>query len=161
MDANESTAVATLFQETFFGVGNEKGTWFNENAPESGLCGVLDGVSAQAASTPPGPGRRSVVAHARHALVHVEHVTNWLRGLKPKVDWKASFEPGIASDTEWAEVRARLRASSGALLEAIKAAPAGQELALEAAIGSIAHGAYHLGAVRQILAGVGTSAARE
>lgn len=161
MDAKSGAAVTTLFNETFFGVGNEKGTWFNENAPESGLCGVLDRVNAAAASTPPGPGRRSVVSHARHALVHVEHVTKFLRDEKSQVDWKQSFEPGTATEQEWGELRARLRHSSGVLLETIVGASDDRSMLLETAIGAIAHAAYHLGAIRQVLVSVGAPAQRK
>lgn len=154
MDVVLAAGVTTLFEETFYGVGNEKGTWFNENAAESGICGVLDGVSAATASKAPGPGRRSVVAHARHTLVHVEHVTNWLKGIKNKVDWKASFEPGTATDAEWAELRQRLRTSSRTLLATLVGLPQGTPQAVESSIGAIAHAAYHLGAIRQILARV-------
>jgi hypothetical protein len=159
MDAAAANAVTTLFSETFYGVGNENGTWFNENAPESGLCGVLDRASAEAASKAPGPGRRSVVSHARHALTHIEHVTKLLRGEASKVDWKMSFEPGAATPGEWDELRRRMRASSRALLETLVGAPDDKPDMLESSIGSIAHAAYHLGAIRQVLADVGAPAA--
>lgn len=54
------------------------------------------------------------------------------------------------SDAEWERLRAGLREEAHRWLEALRAPREVKEVELNGMIGSIAHLAYHLGAIRQI-----------
>lgn len=152
MNPETLDAIRKLFSETFIGIGNENGTYFNDSSANSGICGVLDRIPADIASRVPRPGGKTIVGHTRHMLVYTIHVAKYLRNEKNKVDWSASFDPQAASIADWDELRGLLRRESDALLETI--ATSQRDGAIASAIGAIAHGAYHLGAIKQILLAV-------
>lgn len=144
-------ALQALYDEAFFGPGEVKFTWFADNEPGSGLIGRLRQIDAATASAAPGPGRRSIVGHARHALVHAEGGLAYIRGDRSAVDWVASFDPPTASDEEWAALLDRFERSCQALREAIAGIDLTRHENLCGAMGTFTHAAYHLGAIRQIL----------
>jgi len=64
---------------------------------------------------------------------------------------QSSFEPQAVSEDEWAAVKDDLEASRRQLIRVLESLPP-ERLAEEgAAMGAIAHLAYHLGAIRQLL----------
>ena len=65
-------------------------------------------------------------------------------------DWTAAWRTTRVSDAEWADLRGRLRDEAHRWLAALGTAREVNDVALNGMIGSIAHLAYHLGAIRQI-----------
>lgn len=121
------------------------------NAGDEGLLRSLDKLSAGAASavTPTGA---SIAAHVDHLRYGLSLMNRWSAGENPfkDADWSASWKKPAVSEDEWKALRAQLRAEAGRWLNALRTPRDVQEIELNGMIGSIAHLAYHLGAVRQI-----------
>ncbi|HXF59788.1 MAG TPA: DinB family protein [Candidatus Saccharimonadales bacterium] len=137
-----------LLRETFEGGLPGQGTQYLDHS--SGIRATLNAVTAEQASRRP-DGHPSIAAHARHMNFHLRVTSEWILGDHSKRDWNRSFEPQTVSEPEWARVKEDLEASRRELGRVLESLPP-ERLAEEgAAMGAIAHLAYHLGAIRQLL----------
>src|SRR6266542_697134 len=127
-------AALTLLRETFEGPAGPS-TYFIDNYPKAGLFATIEGLNAEEASQPFGGSGAS------------------LRGDKEPRDWSQSWTITTLDEQGWADLRSRLRHQFEDLLRAIESEPTTRDEELATAIGAIAHAAYHLGAIRQRLAG--------
>ena len=142
---------AELLFELIDGPANPNRTWIVSNERDSGLLGTLAKLSARQASAPPGPGRRTVAAHASHLLFSLELAIRRLRGEDPPADWDRSWEPAAVDDAEWERLREQIRAASVTLRQAVADGESWLAVAFQGIIGTVAHTAYHLGAIRQLV----------
>ena len=80
-------------------------------------------------------------------------MNRWAAGENPftDADWSAAWQTHKVSDSEWAEQRAELRTQADAWQNALRTDRNMSDVEMKGAIGSVAHLAYHLGAIRQIL----------
>ena len=141
-----------LLRETFEGGLPGQGTQYLDHS--SGIRATLGAISAEQASRRH-DGHPSIAAHARHMNFHLRVVSEWIEGDHSKRDWKQSFEPQTVTEEEWARVKQDLESSRRELVRVLESLPP-ERLAEEgAAMGAIAHLAYHLGAMRQLLHLVG------
>lgn len=140
--------VRELLRETFEGGLPGEGTQYLDHA--SGIRRTLGALSAAQASARP-DGRPSIAAHARHMAFHLRVTSDWVRGVRPKRDWLASFEPHTVTPEEWAGVREELDAARAELVTTLESLPVATFAEEGGAIGAIAHLAYHLGAIRQLV----------
>lgn len=126
---------------------------FVVNPGDRGLAGSLARLSAAEASARP-RGRSSVVAHAQHLRYGFELLNRWMRGENPfaEATYAASWGRQEVTDAEWVELRAALDGEVRAWMTAIAAPRAWDQMTLSGAVGSVAHLAYHLGAIRQLVA---------
>lgn len=118
-----------------------------------GLIATLAGLSAVQASTPTDLGL-SVAAHAAHSAYHMEVIVRWVQGDRGPFDWKGSFGSGTVTPQEWTTLQARVRAAYEGVVALAQQPPNPGESEEDAAgglAGGIAHVAYHLGAVRQLV----------
>jgi len=149
-----------VLKEAYEGPYDPRGTWFVEMAPESGLFGTLAGVSAEEASRPPAPGRSTIAGHAGHLRFSLEVARRFLGGDRGPFDWEQSWATTSVDEAAWAELRSGLRQEYDAFRRALDEAGELDWLVLSGIVGSIAHVAYHLGAIRQmVLEGRGAPAA--
>jgi hypothetical protein len=65
-------------------------------------------------------------------------------------DWTASWTRLVVNDQEWAALRKAFGAEARAWLERLRSPRDYDEMELNGVIASIAHLAYHFGAIRQI-----------
>ena len=79
-------------------------------------------------------------------------MNRWSAGENPfdDADYSASWRRSAVSDAEWEELRAGLRDEAHRWLESIRTPREVSTVELNGMVGSIAHLAYHLGAIRQI-----------
>lgn len=147
--AELTRTLATLFGELVNGAAADGA--YILNAGDDGLLRSLDKISAKAASalTPTGS---SIAAHVDHLRYGLSLMNRWSAGENPfaDADWSTSWKNTAVSDDEWQTRRAELRAEATRWLEALRAPRDVPEIELGGMIGSIAHLAYHLGAIRQI-----------
>lgn len=143
-------AVMPIFAEAWTGPADPRSTNFVDNVPDCGVFGTLDRLSAVAASTPPAPGRSTAAAHAEHLRFSLDVSTRWLRGDSAKADWSRSWAVQSVDDKEWTHLRERLREVYAQFVELIEARPEMDEELLAGIVGTVAHAAYHLGALRQL-----------
>ena len=141
--------LGTLLAELVEGASKEGGYMLNPG--DEGLLRSLGKLSAAQASalTPTGS---SIAAHAAHVRYGLSLMNRWSRGEDPfaSADWSASWRMTKVSEEEWRQRIADLRAESVRWLAVVRAPRDVDEIALNGMIGSIAHLAYHLGAIRQI-----------
>jgi hypothetical protein len=121
------------------------------NAGDEGLLRSLDKLSAQAASAPT-PTGSSIAAHVDHLRYGLSLLNRWSAGENPftDADWSTSWKKTTVSEDQWQQRRAELRTEATRWLEALGRARDVQQIELNGIVGSIAHLAYHLGAIRQI-----------
>jgi hypothetical protein len=147
--ADLAGTLGTLFSELVNGATADGA--YILNTGDEGLLRSLDKVSAKAASalTPTGS---SIAAHVDHLRYGLSLMNRWSAGENPftDADWSPSWKKTTVSDAEWQTRRAELRAETTRWLDALRTPREVQPMELNGIVGSIAHLAYHLGAIRQI-----------
>ena len=121
------------------------------NAGDEGLLRSLEKLSAADASALTTTGS-SIAAHVDHLRYGLSLMNRWSQGENPfeTADWSASWKTPVVSDAEWRQRIAELRTESIRWLDVVRTPHDVNEIELSGMIGSIAHLAYHLGAIRQI-----------
>ena len=122
------------------------------NMGDAGLLRSLDRLSAGDASRSV-HGGATIAAHAQHLRYGLSLMNRWAaEGGDPFADatWDAAWKISSVDESAWAEIRNGLRSEAHRWLATLSNPP--QTIALELAgmLASIAHLAYHLGAIRQI-----------
>ena len=140
--------MAELLRETFEGARPGEGTQYLDH--DSGIRSTLRRLSAEQASHRHG-NHPSIAAHVRHMMFHLRVSHEWIMGDTRKRDWLASFEPQAVTDAEWRQLQQQFEATREEFLRVMRSLPAEKLVAEGAGMGSIAHLAYHLGAIRQLL----------
>ena len=144
-------SLALLFAELTD--GPPPGAAYMLNSGDAGLLGSLDRLAAEAASRPSAPGAASIAAHVDHVCYGLELMNRWSDGeANPwkTADWTASWRRTTVTESEWAALRVRLRETTLRWREALQKPRTLSALELNGVISSVAHLAYHLGAIRQI-----------
>jgi hypothetical protein len=143
--------LGTILTEAYEGPPNPRETWFVNNAADAGLFPTLDALSADEASRSPAPGRSTVAAHAGHLRFSLEVSRRWVTGDRGPFDWHQSWAVSAVDDAAWAELRAGLREECRAFRRALDESGELDENTFTGIIGGVAHAAYHLGAIKQML----------
>lgn len=144
-------SLETLFDELIDGP-DESAAWML-NRGDGGLLQSLDKLTAAAASAEPPAGGASIAAHVDHVRYGLSLLNLWSRGERDPwstADWTASWRHSVVNDQEWADLRRALAAEARSWLEALRATRDYSEMELNDVIASVAHLAYHFGAIRQI-----------
>jgi hypothetical protein len=121
------------------------------NSGDAGLVRSLEQLSAVDASKSSNGGA-TVAAHAQHVRFGLSLMNRWAReGGDPfsNAKWDEAWKIAAVDDTEWREIRDGLRDEIEQWRHVL-AAPKAPELDQAGMIASVAHLAYHLGAIRQI-----------
>lgn len=142
-------AVLPILSEAFAGPADPRSTHFVNNEPDCGLFGTLDALTAEQASTPVEEGGATAAAQAEHVRFSLDVSTRWMRGEREKADWARSWDVMEVDDDAWTELRKELRRAYDAFVVMVHQQPMDAEL-LEGLVATVAHAAYHLGALRQI-----------
>jgi hypothetical protein len=144
------TALLNVLNELLGGSAAEAAWVLNPDDP--GILRSLDTLSAAQASAIPAGGGASIAAHADHLRYGFELLNRWSRGEDPfaDADYGASWRRVAVSETEWASRRADLGREASAWRDAVQQPRALTEAELTGTVASVAHLAYHLGAIRQI-----------
>jgi hypothetical protein len=131
------------------------------NPGDPGLLRTLERLTAAAASAPASDGGPSIAAHVDHLRYGFHLLNRWANGENPWADsdYAASWRKTVVTDEQWTSLLAELGREAGRWREAIDRAPVNDEIIIPMA--SIAHLAYHVGAIRQIDRGLGGPRARD
>jgi len=121
------------------------------NRGDAGLIRSLDRLSATAASKLTANGS-SIAAHVDHLRYGLSLMNRWAAGESPfdDADWTASWRKTRVTAAEWKQLRDRLGDEAHRWHQALGKPREISEADLRSVIGSIAHLAYHVGAIRQI-----------
>lgn len=138
-----------LFGELMHGVSGKGG--FMLNVGDRGLLRSLERLSPSEASalTPTGS---SIAAHVDHIRYGLSLMNRWSVGEDPFTDanWTNSWNNTTVTEAEWEALRIQLRDEGARWLVVLRTPRAVEGFELSGMIGSIAHLAYHMGAIRQI-----------
>ena len=142
-------SLTTLFVELVEGTRAPDAYMLNQGDP--GLLRSLDTLDAAAASRVNGSGS-SIAAHVDHVRYGLSLFNRWAAGANPwaDADWSVSWRKTSVSETEWKQLRSDVSEEARRWADAIGRPRDAGEVELNGMIGSIAHIAYHLGAIRQI-----------
>jgi hypothetical protein len=146
-------AVSKLLTEIFDGPPGQEAYIVNPGDP--GLLRQLDTISAATASLQPISGKSSVAAHVHHLHFGLSILTRWLAGEENPwagADWNESWQQSSVGENEWRSLLQDLRKEADRWRKAVDSLAEWDDTKASAALSTIAHTAYHLGALRQILA---------
>jgi hypothetical protein len=149
-------ALSNVLTEIFDGPPGREAYLLNPG--DAGLIRQLDAIDAAAASKRPMPGRTTIAAHTDHVEFGLSLLNRWAAGEENPwagADWGASWQRTTVTDEQWRALRDRLRHAAGQWRQVVVTRASWDDVAAAGALASAAHTAYHLGAIRQILAALG------
>lgn len=144
-------ALTGLFSELANGVTARAGG-FILNTGDVGLLQSLGKLSAAAASRSANGGA-TIAAHAQHVRYGLSLMNRWAsEGGNPFADamWDEAWKVSAVDEAAWAEIRTGLNDEAQRWLAALGTPREVRTIELSGMIASIAHLAYHIGAMRQI-----------
>lgn len=147
-----------VFKEAFEGGAPGQPTAFLDGTDAGGgnnhgVLATLTAISAAQASEKTALGL-SICSHASHVAFHLEVGRRWAAGERGPFDWAGSFSPDAVDEAAWQEVQTRIRRAYEGTLEWVAKVANADTWDEDAAGGlsaGLAHAAYHLGAIRQVL----------
>jgi len=142
----------TLLSELVFGSPDPTVGTNMLNRGDQGLLASLDTLSASAASVTY-DGGASIAAHVDHLRYGLWLLNRWITGETApwtSADWTASWKKTKVSDAEWRSLRDELRREATVWTEALRTPREVGDRELAWIVGSVAHLAYHFGAIRQM-----------
>ncbi|MEC0229947.1 hypothetical protein [Paenibacillus alba] len=148
MDNPMLEAVRTLLKETFDGP-EENASWYTEAKPGSGLFGTLEKLSAEDASIP--VYGTTIAAQTDHTRYYLWVANYYLNEEEPKKDWDASWKITNVDKITWTQFNDELQQEYTKLLKKIDLLDSLDEQKSNCLLGVIAHSAYHLGSIRQMI----------
>jgi hypothetical protein len=125
------------------------------NSGDAGLLRSLDALSATDASHSANEGA-TIAAHAQHLRCGLSLMNRWASaGGNPFADakWDEAWKVSAVNEAQWAEIRAGLRDEAHRWRATLGAPRELTPVELSGMVASIAHLAYHMGAIRQIAKG--------
>ena len=144
-------ALARLFSELVDGASGPAGA-FILNSGDAGLLRSLDKLSAAEASRSANDGA-TIAAHAQHVRYGLSLMNRWAtEGGDPFADatWDAAWKTSEVDTPKWNEIRNGLRDEAHRWLIALGSPRDVSDVEFTGMMASVAHLAYHLGAIRQI-----------
>ena len=144
------------FRETFEGEVTPGMCWITDGTPQSTVFGVIEALTPEQALAAPLPGARSIAGHTAHLHFALALTARRLRGEDPPADWSKSFDLADASPRGWEALKRDLRSAYDGVLAILQESRGKQvreipPINLVGLAATIAHNAYHLGAMRQIV----------
>ena len=142
----------TLFilRETFEGSPEGQGSAYLDRGV--GVFATLERLSAADVSTE--IAGTTAAAHTEHAKFYLDRMCEFINGRNEKVNWEQSWLIETVNDTEWNFLREGMRKSYENVLRCFAEIETWNDTNIGEAVAIIAHTAYHLGAIRQIMKSV-------
>lgn len=143
-------ALAHLFGELIRGTSGGGG--FVLNTGDIGLLRSLERISATDASRSVNGGA-TIAAHAQHLRYGLSLMNRWAaEGGNPFADakWDEAWKTSVVDEPAWTAIRSGLRDETGRWLPLLGSPRTVNEIEFAGMVSSIAHLAYHFGAIRQI-----------
>ena len=145
-----NTVLPTLMREIVLGSADPRARTYMLNRGDHGLLASIDHLSASDASATP-TGGASIAAHVDHVRYGLSLLNRWVAGdPEAKPDWTLSWKRNVVSEDEWRALRDDFRREATAWIDALNTPREVSEIEAGWMAGSVAHLAYHFGAIRQI-----------
>lgn len=145
-----SSTLAHLFSELVAGTHKDGG--YILNTGDVGLLRSLDTLSAADASRSVSGGA-TIAAHAQHVRYGLSLMNRWAtEGGNPFADatWEEAWKISAVDAAAWEEIRRGLQDETDRWRAVLGSPREVSEVELKGLVASVAHLAYHLGAIRQI-----------
>ena len=117
----------------------------------TGVFMTLERISAEEASTPAFPGATTLAAQTEHVRFYLVALEGFITGAHTHVDWDESWKLTTVTPEAWNMLRSDLRRTYERTVTLIKNFHRWDEDELGGALAILAHSAYHLGAIRQLV----------
>jgi len=130
----------------------EHASWFTESKPGSGLFGTIDPLSSEEASVL--VEGVTIAAHTDHTRYHLWANNQLLEGKTQDFNWDESWKIGAVAKDEWEQIKKGLHREYMKMTEHISEEKNLNSSTATILLGTLAHAAYHLGAIRQMVKGV-------
>ena len=146
-----SPVLARLFSELIDGAGDPAGA-FILNSGDLGLLRSLDKLSAADASRSVNDGA-TIAAHAQHVRYGLSLMNQWgTEGGNPfaNAKWDEAWKISSVDDAAWKAIQDGLRDEAERWLKVLSTPRDVTDIEFTGMLSSIAHLAYHVGAIRQI-----------
>ena len=146
-------ALSNMLTEIFNGPPGQEAYVLNPG--DLGLLRQLETIDATTASTPPTPGQKNIAAHVDHVTFGLAILNLWASGEANPwagADFNASWQRTAVTDDQWRALRDALRREVDKWQKAVAARTNWDDMSAAAGLSTAAHTAYHLGAIRQVLA---------
>lgn len=140
-------ALSILFRETFEGMPTREEQVFLDF--EAGIFSTLGKLSAAQASAE--INSTTIAAHAAHAKFYIELLDNYLNRDMRVVDFKQSWRIKTVSEDEWDDLRENMSKIYRKVTETLQKTEEWGLDTITVAMGIVAHTAYHLGSMRQMV----------
>ena len=138
-----------LLKETFEGTNTDFGTMYLDAG--TGFFDTIDGIDAKQASRSFSDGSTTIAAHCEHVRFYLEFLSNYMSEKFTMVDWQDSWKTKTVSDAEWTALRGQLHKTYQMVTDTFNDIETWNDFKISGALGILAHTAYHLSAIRQIL----------
>ena len=151
LTAESSRTLAHLFAELVDGVTSSRGG-FMLNTGDPGMLASLNRLSADDASHSSNGGA-TIAAHTQHVRYGLSLMNQWAaEGGNPfaNAKWDEAWKITLVDADQWREIRNGLRQETERWSQVLKTPREVAGLEFTGLVSSIAHLAYHLGAIRQI-----------
>jgi hypothetical protein len=147
-------SILTLLTEAYAGPPDPSVTWFIDNAPDSGILGILAGVTAEEASRSVDGSREpgtTIASHAEHLRWSLAVTAAELHGQPFSQNWAESWQVSTVDPEGWDLLRGDLRSEYENVSQAIKELTELSGDIFNDVLALLPHAAYHLGNIRQMI----------
>ena len=141
--------ISYLLRETFEGSPEEQGSAYLDRGV--GVFATIEKISAETASRSIGENQASIAAHLEHARFYLIALVEFMNGRTEKVDWDKSWLIKTVNESEWNFLKENVKRDYKKTAEAFQVIENWNGDNIGEAMAIVAHTAYHLGAIRQIL----------
>ena len=151
LTVESSRTLSHLFAELVDGVTSSRGG-FMLNTGDAGMLASLDKLSAEDASHS-SAGGATIAAHTEHVRYGLSLMNRWAaEGGNPfaNAKWDEAWKITRVDGNQWQDIRNGLRQETGRWSQVLRTPREVGGLEFTGLVSSIAHLAYHLGAIRQI-----------
>ena len=141
-----------LLKETFEGPAPVGPSAFLNKG--TALLQTLDEVSNEVASAHARADGSTIAAHTEHIRFYAMVHHKLMLGVREKIDWDESWRIKTVNAAEWDDLRRELRRAYQTVLDHLRTLDGWDEDETSLTMAIIAHTAYHLGSIRQLLLAV-------
>ncbi|WP_096189939.1 hypothetical protein [Evansella halocellulosilytica] len=143
-------SLKTMMKEAFEGP-SEDGSFYITTRPEAGLFGTLNALSANDASQPSKTSDTPIVSHIYHIYYYLMISNSDFTDSPLDYNDKDSWKVRKANEKEWHQIKTDLYHEYETFIENVEQVVEWTDEKANTAQQTLAHTAYHLGALRQMI----------
>ena len=147
--ADFTHSLFALLKETFEGTSTAFGTMYLDQG--TGFFDTIEAVDAAKASRSVADGAPTIAAHCEHVRFYLEFLSNYMSEKFTMVNWQESWRVKTVTEAEWQSLRGQLQKTYQQVTDTFNEVETWNDFKISGALGILAHTAYHLSAIRQIL----------